>query len=94
MVELRVTFVWMSCLPLTRMFSLSATKATPPFGQGVEDRHDLPQRSAEPRELADDEAAGLEDASQLVEPPALLRGLPGRRRLDEVVDSPHPGRTR
>ena len=50
------------------------------FGQRVKDGHDLPQRPAEPRELADDEAvAGLEDARQLVEPPPLLRG-PARRR--------------
>jgi hypothetical protein len=58
------------------------------LGQGIEHGHHLAQGPAEPRELADDEAvARLEDARQLVEPPALLRGLPGRRRLDEVVDA-------
>ena len=50
-------------------------------GQGVENGHDLPQRPAEPREPADDEAvAGPEDARQLVEPSALLP-RPVRRRL-------------
>ncbi|MDE2813347.1 MAG: hypothetical protein OXM01_09995 [Gemmatimonadota bacterium] len=57
-------------------------------GQGVENGHDLPQRPAEPREPADDEAvAGPEDARQLVEPSALLRGLSGGGCLDEVVDA-------
>ena len=50
------------------MFSFSATKATPAFGEGVEDGDDLPQRPAEPRELADDQVvAALEDVHQLVE---------------------------
>ena len=83
-----MTFVWMSRLPSTRMFSLSAMKATPCLGESVEDGHDLTQRPAEPRELADDQAvAAAEDARQLVEPPALLGGLSGGGRLDEVVDA-------
>ena len=45
-------------------------------------------RAAEPRELADDQAvAALQDARQLVEPPALFGGLSGGGRLDEVVDA-------
>jgi len=37
-----------------------------------------PRDRSEPREFADDEpVVGLEDARQLVEPPALLRGLSG-----------------
>ena len=76
------------------MFSLERHEGDAALGQRVEDGHDLPQRPAEPRELADNEAvAGLEDARQLVEPPPLLRGLSGGRRLDEVVD-PEIVRTR
>ena len=83
-----MTFVWMSRSPSTRMFSFSATKATPGLGESVEDRHDLTQRPAEPRELADDQAvAAAEDARQLVEPPTLLKSLPGGSRLDEVIDA-------
>ena len=60
----------------------------PGLGEGVEDGHDLTQRAAEPRELADDQAvAALQDARQLVEPPALFGGLSGGGRLDEVVDA-------
>ena len=62
-----ITFVWMSCLPSTRMFSLRATRGDAALGQRVEDRDDLPEGPAEPRELPDDEAvAGLQDARQLV----------------------------
>ena len=46
-------------------------------------------RTTEPLEITDDKpVARLEDARQLVEPPeppALLRGLSGGGRLDEVV---------
>ena len=70
------------------MFSLSATKATPSLGEGVEDGHDLTQRPAEPRELADDQAvAALQGIRQIVEPTALLGGLSGGGRFDEVVDA-------
>ena len=51
-----MTLVWMSRLPLTRMFSFSATKAMPALGEGVEDGDDLTQRPAEAREFADDQA--------------------------------------
>ena len=47
---------------------------------------DLTQRPTEPGEFADDQAvAALEDAHQLVEPPALFGSLAGGGRLDEVV---------
>ena len=73
-----MTLVWMSRLPSTRMFSFSATKATPALGECVEDGHDLTQRPAEPREFADDEAVtALQEARQLVEASALLAGLAG-----------------
>ena len=78
------------------MFSLllEGDEGDAALGQRVEDGHDLPEGPAEPRKLADHEAvAGLEDARQLVEPPALLRGLSGGGRLDEVVD-PEVVRTR
>ena len=70
------------------LFSFSATKATPAFGEGVEDGDDLTQRAAEPGEFADDQAVtALEAIQQLVEPASLLGSLPGGGRLDEVVDA-------
>ena len=60
----------------------------PSLGEGVEDGHDLTQRPAEPRELADDQAvATLQGIRQIVEPTALLGGLSGGGRFDEVVDA-------
>ena len=51
-------------------------------------RPDGPQRPAEPREFADDEAVtALQEARQLVEASALLGGLPGGGGLDELVDA-------
>ena len=61
---------------------LQRHEGDPGLGESVEDRHDLTQRPAEPRELADDQAvAAAEDARQLVEPPALLGRLPGGRQM-------------
>ena len=58
------------------------------LGERVEDGHDLTQRPAEPGEFADDQVvAGLQGARQLVQPAALLGGLPGSGRLDEIVDA-------
>ena len=46
-----------------------------------------PSGSSEPGEFSHDKAiAALQDAHQLVEPPAFFRGLTRSRRLDEVVD--------
>ena len=71
-----------------RMFSFSATKATPALARAVQDGDDLTQRPAEPGEFGDDQAvASLEDLHQLVEPAALLGSLSGGGRLDEVVDA-------
>ena len=90
-----MTLVWMSRSPSTRMFSLSATKATPRLGEGVEDGHDLTQRPAEPGEFAHDQAvAALQDARQLVESPAFLGRLSGGGRLDEARRKPGPWTSR
>ena len=67
-----LTFVWMSRLPSTRMFSLIATKAS---------------RTLARVSMNDQAVAALEDACQLVEAPALLGGLPGGGRFDELVDA-------
>ena len=75
-----MTLVWMSRLPSTRMFSLSATRADAGLGEGVENGHDLIQRPAESREFADNQAvAALEDARQVVEASGAFR-KPVRRR--------------
>ena len=73
-----MTFVWNVLLALDPDVLLEGHEGDAALGQRVEDRHDLPEGPGEPRELADDEAvAGLEDARQLVAPPAFLRGLSG-----------------
>ena len=51
-----MTFVWMSRLPSTRMFSFSATKATPALARASRIVTIWTQRPTEPRELADDQA--------------------------------------
>ena len=67
---------------------LERHEGDPSLGEGVEDGHDLTQRPAEPRELADDQAvAALQGIRQIVEPTALLGGLSGGGRFDEVVDA-------
>ena len=67
---------------------LERHEGDPSLGEGVEDGHDLTQRAAEPRELADDQAvAALQGIRQIVEPTALLGGLSGGGRFDEIVDA-------
>ena len=67
---------------------LERHEGDPGLGDGVEDGHDLTQRPTEPGEFAHDQAvAALQDARQLVEPPAFLGRLSGGGRLDEVVDA-------
>ena len=48
-----MTFVWMSRWLSTRMFSLSATKATPALARASRNGYDLTQKTGEPRELDD-----------------------------------------
>ena len=63
----------MLLLPSTWMFSFERREGAAGLGGGVEDGDDLTQRPTEPQEFADDQAVpALEDAHQLVEPPALL----------------------
>ena len=63
---------------------LERHEGDPGLGEGVEDGDDLAERPTEPGEFAHDQAvAALQDARQLVEPPAFLGGLPGGGRLDE-----------
>ena len=49
-----MTFVWMSRLPSTRMFSFRGHEGDARLGEGVEHGDDLTQRLAEPGEFADD----------------------------------------